>query len=259
MDSTERVRDELLAEGQLLRLVLSAPKGNILDTTLIEGLCRALERHDTPRLKAIVFEGEGAHFSFGASVAEHERSRAPAMLATFHGLFRRLLGMGVPTLAAVRGQCKGGGLELAAYCSWIFASPDASLGQPEIKLGVFPPLASVLLPWRLGGGRGLDLCVSGRSLSAAEAQAMGLVFAVSADPGAAALAFAQAELLPGSASSLRFAERAARSGLARLFDETLPAIERLYLEELMATADANEGISAFLEKRKPSFGREVTA
>jgi hypothetical protein len=73
MDSTERVRDELLAEGQLLRLVLSAPKGNILDTTLIEGLCRALERHDTPRLKAIVFEGEGAHFSFGASVAEHER------------------------------------------------------------------------------------------------------------------------------------------------------------------------------------------
>lgn len=257
MNSDERARAALLEGGQLLRLTLSAPKGNILDAAMIEALSGALARHDTPRLKAIVIEGEGAHFSFGASVPEHEKSRAPAMLATFHRLFRQLLRMGVPTLAAVRGQCKGGGLELSAFCTWVFASPDASLGQPEIKLGVFAPLASVLLPWRIGGGHALDLCVSGRSVSAAEARAMGLVHTVCADPAEAAIAFAQEHLLPSSASSLRFAERAARHGLARLLDDTLPAIERLYVEELMATADANEGIQAFLEKRKPVFGSEV--
>jgi cyclohexa-1,5-dienecarbonyl-CoA hydratase len=95
------------------------------------------------------------------------------MLPAFHNLFRLLLERSVPTFAAVRGQCLGGGLELAAFCSWIIASPRSMFGQPEIKLAVFPPMASVLLPWRLGGARGLDLCVSGRSVNAEEAVADG--------------------------------------------------------------------------------------
>lgn len=253
MATDDKVREALLEEGQVLRLTLDAPKANILDARMIAALSASLERHDGPRLKAIVFEGAGAHFSFGASVPEHTKEQAGAMLASFHGLFRRLLRMGVPTLAAVRGHCKGGGLELASYCTWLFASPDAALGQPEIKLAVFPPMASLLLPWRLGGGRGLDLCVSGRSIDAPEALKMGLIQSIAEDPAEAAIAFAREHLLGSSASSLRFAERAARLSLARLFDESLPALERLYLRELMETPDANEGIASFLERRKPVY------
>ena len=150
-------------------------------------------------------------------------------------------------------------MELASYCTWIFASPSAQLGQPEIKLAVFPPMASLLLPWRLGAGRGLDLCVSGRSVTAAEALDMGLVYAITDDPRTAIMAFIAENLLPTSASSLRFAERAARLGLRRLLEETLPALEKLYLEELMKTPDANEGIAAFIEKRKPVFSGEGLA
>ena len=164
----------------------------------------------------------------------------------------------MPTVAVVQGQCKGGGLELAAACSWIFAGYDASFGQPEIRLGVFPPMASLLLPWRLGAGRALDLCVSGRSIDAAEAVRIGLVHAVAEEPLGAAMTFVTEHLLPCSASSLRFAERAVRMGLVELMDERLPALERLYLDELMETPDANEGITAFLERRKPVFKGQVT-
>jgi cyclohexa-1,5-dienecarbonyl-CoA hydratase len=135
----------------------------------------------------------------------------------------------------------------------LFASPEASFGQPEIKLGVFPPMASLILPWRLGGGRALDLCVSGRTIGAELAHAWGLVHEVTADPAAAAARFVAEQLLPRSGSSLRFAERAARRALIRALDDALPALERLYLDELMGTPDANEGISAFLEKRPPRW------
>lgn len=253
MAADDKVMEELSEDGQLLKLTLNAPKGNVLDTKMIEGLTSALTRHDGPRLKAIVFEGAGSHFSFGASVPEHQKGQVRAMLPAFHGLFRKLLAMGVPTFAAVKGQCLGGGLELAGYCSWIVASPTAMFGQPEIKLAVFPPMASILLPWRLGGARGLDLCVSGRSINAEEAHRIGLVHAVADDPVQASTAFAREHLFGSSASSLRFADRAARLGLSRIIDESLPALERLYLDELMETHDANEGIGAFLERRKPHY------
>lgn len=256
MSADAKVTEALLEEGQMLRLTLNAPKGNVLDTEMIQGLALALKRHDGPRLKAIVFEGAGAHFSFGASVPEHTKAEVSKMLPAFHELFRVLLKLGVPTFAAVKGRCLGGGLELAAFCTWIFASPDAILGQPEIKLAVFPPMASLLLPWRLGGARGMDLCVSGRSVNAEEALKMGLVHAVAEDPSSASVAFAKEHLFGSSASSLRFAERAARLGLTRLFEESLPALERLYLHELMETPDANEGITAFLERRKPRFSSD---
>lgn len=257
MAADDKILEELSEEGQLLKLTLNAPKGNVLDTKMIEGITAALARHDTPRLKAIVFEGQGAHFSFGASVPEHQKGQVRAMLPAFHGLFKRLLALGVPTFAAVKGQCLGGGLELAGYCSWILASPTAMFGQPEIKLAVFPPMASILLPWRLGGARGMDLCVSGRSINAEEALRIGLVHSISDDPAQAAAAFAREHLFGSSASSLRFADRAARLGLSRQFDEALPALERLYLDELMETHDANEGIGAFLERRKPVYSEAM--
>ncbi len=173
------------------------------------------------------------------------------MIGVFHRLFRLMLEANVITLAAVRGQCLGGGLELASFCNRLFASPDARLGQPEIQLGVFAPVASVALAERVGRSRAEDLCLSGRSLTAEEGLAIGLVDEVAEDPSRAALAYAREHLLPRSASSLRLALRAVRAGFAERFDAELARVERLYLDELMSTADANEGLVAFIEKRKP--------
>ena len=130
---TAPVRREVLEQGAVWRLVLATPKANVLDAEKIALLTSAVrEARATPSLKCLVFEGEGAHFSYGASVEEHLPGRYPAMLATFHGLFRELLAASVPTAAVIRGQCLGGALELASFCTRVVASPDAKLGQPEV-------------------------------------------------------------------------------------------------------------------------------
>lgn len=246
---------ETRRSGALLVLTLNAPKANILDSAMMAGIEEALHQHEqSPALKGILFKGAGDHFCFGASVEEHRPEQAAAMLSRFHGLFRKLSALGIPTLSAVSGQCLGGGLELASYCTWIFAHPASKFGQPEMKLAVFPPMASIVLPWRIGGGRAMDLCISGRSVDAAYAKHIGLVHEIGDNPEAMAEQFFAEYLEPLSASSLRFAEKAARHSLNERFKTDLPAIEELYLEELMRTPDAREGIAAFLEKRKPQYG-----
>lgn len=250
---------KILAEtrhsGALLVLTLNAPKANILDHAMIAGIESALLEHGaSPALKGILFKGAGDHFCFGASVEEHRPSNAAAMLSNFHGLFRKLAALSVPTFAAISGQCLGGGLELAAYCTWIFAHPLSKFGQPEMKLAVFPPMASILLPWRIGGGRAMDLCISGRSVDAAHAKQIGLIHEIGDNPEAMAEQFFAEHIGPLSASSLKFAEKAARHSLLERLKSELPRIEELYLDELMRTPDACEGIAAFLEKRKPSYG-----
>ncbi len=246
-----QVSEEL--EGTVLRLLLSRPKANILDAEMIGGIQRAVESAVTPATKLIVFEGDGRHFCFGASVAEHQADQAADMLSSFHGMFRALAEAAVPTCAVVRGQCLGGGLELASWCTWIVADPGAKLGQPEIRLAVFPPMASILLPWRVGGGAALDLCTSGRTISADEALRIGLITAISDDPEAWWRALVRDHLQHTSASSLRIADRAARVTLSHQLTTLLPELERLYLSELMSTHDANEGIAAFIGRRPPTY------
>lgn len=248
------IRVESLDDGQIWRVQLDAPKANVIDLAMITSL-RALfdAAATTSALKAVILEGAGRHFSFGASVEAHLPEQVGEMLPKFHGLFLGMLAASVPTLAAVRGQCLGGGLELAAFCHRVFASPDATLGQPEIVLGVFAPVASVILAERMGRGAAEDLCLTGRSIKAPEAAKLGLVDALADDPGEAALAYARELLLPKSASSLRFATRAVRLGFAHRFAAELAATEQLYLEDLMATHDASEGIRAFVEKRSPTW------
>lgn len=253
MTEVSKIRTTLEHGDRVLWIRLAAPPGNVLDRVMTGELHGAIDAHAGRGLAAIVFEGEGRHFSFGASVPEHTRAEAPGMLRRFHGLFRRLATLGVPTIAVVRGQCLGGGLELASWCSFVFAAPEAMFGQPEIRLAVFPPLASLVLPWKIGGARALDLCVTGRSVTAAEAERLGLVSQVAADPAEAARVFLREHLLEKSGPSLAFAERAAREALIDALERRLPALERLYLEELMATPDANEGITAFIEKRPPRW------
>ncbi len=243
-----------LEDGAIWRVSLATPKANILDmekTALLSSIFgRAREAQD---LKAMLIEGEGPHFSFGASVEEHLPGKFEPMIRAFHRLFDQLLDAGVVTLAAVRGQCLGGGLELVSFCNRVFASPEAKLGQPEIVLGVFPPVASVTLAQRVGRSRAEDLCLSGRTIPAEEAARIGLVDEIADDPAEAALGYARKHLLPRSASSLRLAVRAVRAGFAERFRKELALVERLYLQELMSTADAVEGLQAFLEKREPSW------
>jgi cyclohexa-1,5-dienecarbonyl-CoA hydratase len=247
------IRSEVLEGGAVLRLVLSRPKANLLDLEMLRGIGAALDAEVQAGTKLVIFEGAGAHFSFGASVQEHERARAPEMLETFHGLFKRLGELAVPTCALVRGQCLGGGLELVSWCTMVAASPEARLGQPEIQLGVFAPMASILLPWRIGGGPALDLLISGRPVTADEALRLRLVDAVTENLEGWWRSRYEAHLAGSSAVALRFAERAARASLMASLQRELPEVERLYLEGLMSTHDANEGIAAFLEKRRPDY------
>ncbi|MFQ5790932.1 MAG: cyclohexa-1,5-dienecarbonyl-CoA hydratase [Acidobacteriota bacterium] len=248
------VEVEPIEEGAYWRVVLGGSKGNIIDTTMIGALTGVFREAKKARdLKAVCLEGRGRHFSFGASVPEHQPGKVEKMLPSFHGLFPVMLESSVAVLAAVRGQCLGGALELASFCHRVFASPDAKLGQPEIVLGVFAPVASMFLAERVGRGKAEDVCLSGRVLDAEEALRIGLVDAVAEDPSEAALAYAREFLLPRSASSLRFAVKAARHGLRARLDTELKALERLYLDELMSTGDAVEGIRAFLEKRRPQW------
>ncbi len=241
---------ERLEQGAIWRVTLGGSKGNILDGAAMAALTALFrEAAATRDVKAIVIEGEGKHFSFGASVPEHLPGQVDGMLKGFGTMLLALVDCAVPVFAAVRGQCLGGGLELVMLCHRIFATEDAKMGQPEIVLGVFAPIASLVLPGRCGRGPAEDLCISGRSIGGAEAKAIGLVDELVADPTEAALAYARTHLLPKSASSVRYAVRAVRADLRAKLANELPLLERMYLDGLMSTGDAQEGLKAFMEKR----------
>jgi cyclohexa-1,5-dienecarbonyl-CoA hydratase len=252
MADFKKIKLNFSRENQILTITLNAPKGNVLDREMMTELIKAVDEQGRgASIKALVFQGEGEHFSFGASVPEHQKDFVAEMLATFHNLFRTLIAVNKPCIALVRGQCLGGGFELAMFCHWIFAAENAKFGQPEINLAVFPPVASLLLAYRLGQSADDDLVLSGRSITAQEAKQMGLVYSVSADPQAELDDFLAKHLLPKSATALQFAVRASRYEMHQAFLKNIDALEKMYMQELMETFDANEGIKAFMEKRKP--------
>lgn len=237
-------------DGRLLRLRLARPKANIVDAPMIAALDAALAAHlDDPRLMAVLIDAEGPHFSFGASVEEHLPGQYEAMLKGFHALILRIVAAPVPVLVAVRGQCLGGGMEVAIAGNLIFAAPDARFGQPEIVLGVFAPPASVILPERIARCAAEGMLFSGQPVTGTEAHRLGLVHTVSDDPERAALDWFDTGIAPHSPSSLRLAVRAARSDYVCRVRDRLAQAEDLYLTHLMQTPDAVEGLTAFLEKR----------
>jgi cyclohexa-1,5-dienecarbonyl-CoA hydratase len=241
-------------DGALLRLRLARPKANLIDAAMIRALEAALCAHQgNPGLLAALLDHEGPHFSFGASVEEHLPESCADMLKSLHRLLGKMLSWPEPILVCVGGQCLGGGLELALAAHLLFAAPGARFAQPEIKLGVFAPAASVLLPARIGQARAEDLLLSGRTIDAQTALAWGLAAAVAEDPAQAALAWFESNLADKSAAALRLALRAAREPFAELAQARLDGVEAMYLEELMATRDATEGLRAFLDKRAPQW------
>ncbi len=252
----------VLEEGHVLDLVLHAPKGNVLTGAMMEALEDALREHRAlPSLRAVLLRGEGRHFSFGASVEEHLPELAPAMLSTFHHLCRTLASYPVPVVAAVSGSCLGGAFELALVSHIVLAHPDAQLGCPEIKLGVFPPVFAAVGHHRLPGAVAERMLLTGGSLSGRRLHELGFVSAL-LEPGegpdafkSAALGWVQEHLLPLSAFALRQTASAFRSssGLLDSLAEPLDRLEKAYLTELVVSHDGNEGLSAFLERRRPEW------
>lgn len=236
--------------GGLLELRLNRPKANIIDAAMIAALDASFATcADKTDLKAVMLCAEGAHFSFGASVEEHLPGSFRDMIAGLHALLKRMLFLPLPILVAIRGSCLGGGLEVALAGHRLFAAPDAKLGQPEMMLGVFAPAASCLMPARVGQAAANDLLWTGRSVGGKEALALGLVDTLDPDPEGAARAWFDGHLAPKSASSLRFAVRASQTDYARRIAARLDEVERVYVNELMTTHDAVEGLTAFTEKR----------
>jgi cyclohexa-1,5-dienecarbonyl-CoA hydratase len=241
-------------DGALLRLRLNRPKANIVDAAMIACLQTAFDAHRaSPGLRGVLLDAEGPHFSFGASVEEHLAERCAGMLAALHALIITMVEFPLPILTVVRGQCLGGGLEVALAGGPIFATTDAKLGQPEMSLGVFAPAASCLLPWRVNQSDAEDLLFSGRSINGSDARAMGLVQTVAEDPENAALQYFDQHLAPKSAAALACAVAAVRAPRIRELRARLQEVETLYLDRLMKTHDANEGLAAFLARRAPSW------
>jgi cyclohexa-1,5-dienecarbonyl-CoA hydratase len=243
-------------DGQVARVALAAPKANIVDKAMMAALAAAFDDlRNRPQLKVMILTGEGPHFSFGASVQEHLPEHVRTMLPQFSRLLGQMLELPAVTVAAVRGQCLGGGFELALACDFIVAEEGAAFACPEIKLAVFPPAAAVLLPVRIGVSRAAELVLTGASCDTAQASDAGLIVrtAPKGQLETTVEAWIGDHFLARSPVALRYAVRAARLPLRRALREDLPQLEHLYLDELMAESDPVEGLRAFMEKREPHW------
>lgn len=240
-------------EGRIGRLVLDRPPLNVLDLATLESLDAALSRAAAdPKLHVLAISGAGRAFSAGVDVADHTADRVGRMLELFHGAIRRLMALEPPVVALVHGAALGGGCELALACDMVLARGDLRLGQPEIQLAVFPPVAAALLPRLVGRQRAMDLVLTGRAMRADEALRMGLVSrvfpAAEYDVGTEAVLTG---LAAQSGPAMRLAKRAVAEGAELGVGPALARAEAIYLDELMQLADAREGLAAFMEKRPP--------
>lgn len=238
--------------GRVGQIILNRPPLNILNTAMMLELDDAIAQI-ADRIDFLVFRGAGAKgFSAGAEVADHAPDRVRAMLAAFHSVFRRLARAECITIARVHGYCLGGGMELATFCDFVVASESAVFGQPEIKLGCFPPVAMISLPRLCGLRTAMDLILTGRTIPASEAQRLGLISRIENESEwkAGKIAILE-ELCSLSPSVLRLSRKTLRRLQPLDFEKSLEEVERIYFDELMPLQDAAEGIRAFMEKRAP--------
>jgi len=253
----EKLKVSYSHNDSVANVLLDDGKGNVLDNTMMLELLELIEEFKGNKdIKLITFQGEGKHFSFGASVPEHTKEFAEAMIQTFHKLFRELIELSIPTMAKISGQCLGGGMELALFCNFMFGDKTTVLGQPEIVLGVFPPPASIMLPLKIGNARAEEILLTGRAIKVDEAERIGLLNKVYEDKdalNAGAEEWIEKHIVPKSASSLKFGVKAARATFNYIMSNKLPMLEYMYLSQLMETKDANEGINSFIEKRQPEW------
>ena len=255
MNSYQHIRFNL--EDRVARITFARPPLNIFDIAMMREITLALTAGiNKQELVAIVFDAapDTRAFSAGVAVEEHAAETIYQMLESFHAIFRSLEQLAKPTIAVVDGAALGGGCELVAACDIVISSDRARFGQPEIKLGVFPPVACLLLPLIIGDKRARELILTGELISASQAARLGLVnHVVPSEQLQQKTDEILAKLRELSGTSLEATRRAIDLGRGRSLDAALAEVENLYLHDLMKTEDANEGIKAFMEKRKPAW------
>jgi cyclohexa-1,5-dienecarbonyl-CoA hydratase len=241
-------------DNGLVAITINRPPYNVLDIASMEEIGAALRRaaaDTTAKLVLITGSGEKA-FSAGVEVADHTPDKVGRMIEVFGDIFRALEEIPVPTVAALNGVALGGGCELAIGCDMVIAASHVKIGQPEIKLGVFPPVAAVLMPRLIAPGKACELVLGGESLTAEEALRSGLVVRViPKEEFAAGTQAYVARFLGLSRAVIVLTKKAMRAAQGRSFIDGLARADEIYLKELMATADAREGLAAYLDKRKP--------
>ena len=228
---------------------------NVIDIPMMEELAQTLaEIEARADVSVIVLSGEGKAFSSGVDVAAHTPDKVEAMLLKFHAVARALVASKKVTIAAVHGHCLGGGAELAMVCDLAYTTASAQWGFPEIKLGCYPPVACTALAALVGQKRAAELILTGRTISGNEAASMGLANRTVPDESLTTTVDQTVdELLRLSPEALGVTKKAIYAWSAMHFDKGLARAENIYVEELMKTADAQEGIRAFMEKREPKW------
>jgi cyclohexa-1,5-dienecarbonyl-CoA hydratase len=235
------------------RISLNLPPLNVIDISMLSEIYSAIARVQSENeAKVLVIDHQGKAFSAGVSVRDHTPDRVAEMIEKFHGVFRLLHRLDLPTVALVDGMALGGGCELATFCDMVVASERASFGQPEIKVGVFPPIAAIVLPQIVGRNHALELLLTGEIISAAEAKTLGLInkvlpteeFRRRADEFIG-------KITSMSTPVLKMTKQAVDQALHANLSDALASLEDLYLGELMKTEDSREGLNAYIEKRKP--------
>jgi cyclohexa-1,5-dienecarbonyl-CoA hydratase len=250
---TPRLTIEL--DPTVARISLQNPPLNIIDIRMMEELSASLSQIESRSdVSTIILAGAGKAFSAGVDVAAHTPDKVEEMLVKFHAAIRALVATKKVTIAAVHGHCLGGGAELAMVCDIVLTSESAQWGFPEIRLGCYPPVACAALASLVGQKRAADLILTGRTISGTEAAAIGLATrAVPEGQLAVAVAECVEQLRTLSPASLAITKKAFYAWDAMHFDKGLARSEKIYLEELMKTEDAQEGIRAFMEKREPKW------
>jgi cyclohexa-1,5-dienecarbonyl-CoA hydratase len=237
-------------------ITLERPPLNVLDLVLLRDLDAILAASGRePTADVIVLRGAGQRaFSAGVDVKDHTREKVPEMLEVVHGVMRKLLALPQITIAVVNGVCLGGGCELASCCDLLLASEESSFATPEILVGCYPPVALARFSSLIGYHRAAEMILTGRRFSAREALAIGLINrVVPSDQLETALDSLLEELQSKSRAVLRITLRALRELSLKGFSDALKRSEQIYCEELLQTEDVEEGVRAFLDKRKPDW------
>ena len=250
---TELTHFKFEKDSGVARITLDRPKFNMMNIEMMDEINNLLETlMQDDDLKCIVLNAEGKHFCTGVEVADHKPDKVDDMIATFNRIFELTEQIEVPIIATVQGYCLGGGMELAIACDVIVAAESAQFGQPEIKVGFFPPYAAIRLPQLVGPARAIEICTTGRFYSAADARRMGMVAYVSEDDRLGeTTAEIVKEIQTNSPCIIRLNKRAVRQHLGLAFKPALEGVSDLFLNTLMKTEDTLEGIASYEEKRKP--------
>ncbi|MHA2392771.1 MAG: enoyl-CoA hydratase/isomerase family protein [Promethearchaeota archaeon] len=237
------------------RIIFNNGPLNILTISMMEQINDALDSFIGDKsLKALIFDHNGKAFSAGVDIGDHMGDKAPKMINTFHGIFRRLYKLTCPTIASVKGAALGGGCEIAIFCDMVLTSDRAKFGQPEIKVGVFPPIAVLAFPEIIGNKKAFELIMLGEVINANEALRLGISNHVFPHESYEQEFKKFIESFHGFSSIvLHYTKKAFIKGLGVDFNSKLAQIEEFYLKDLMSTHDANEGLQSFLEKRSPKW------